>query len=70
MQCRVGCVGKISSGIAEGFSEIEMGQEKGRGWGVYTCIWKVGSEKKKETRKQGEKSDYEIRTEVERGTLG
>ena len=31
MQCRVGCVGKISSGIAEGFSEIEMGQEKGRG---------------------------------------
>ena len=31
MQCRVRCVGKISSGIAEGFSE--MGQEKGRGEG-------------------------------------
>ena len=31
MQWKVGCVGKISSGIAEGFSE--MGQEKGRGEG-------------------------------------
>ena len=31
MQCGVRCVGKISSGIAEGFSE--MGQEKGMGEG-------------------------------------
>ena len=59
MQWKVRCVGKISSGIAEGFSEIEMGQEKGRGRGVYTCIWK-----------RGKKGDYGIRTEVERGTLG
>ena len=30
MQCRVGCVGKISSGIAEGFLKLKW-DKKGRG---------------------------------------
>ena len=48
MQWKVGCVGKISSGIAEGFSEME--QEKGGGRGLYMYL-KCEARKKKEIRK-------------------
>ena len=49
MQCRVGCVGKMSSGIAEGFLKLKWDKKRGEGRGLYMYL-KCEARKKKETR--------------------